>query len=40
MGDSAQYSVIIWMGKDSEGVDMYICMADSLFSIPETNTTL
>ena len=40
-GNSTQYSVMTYMGKESKNrVDICICMTDSLFCIPETNTTL
>ena len=43
-GNSIQYSVMAYMGKDSKKkkkrVDICICITDSLCCTPETNTTL
>ena len=39
-GNSTQYSVITYMGKESEKERMCICTRDSLFCTPETNTRL
>ena len=35
-----QYSVITYMGKGSEKEYMYIYITESLYCVPETNTTL
>ena len=39
-GNSTQYSVMTFMGKESKKVVIGIYMTDSLCSTPETNTTL
>ena len=39
-GNSTQYSVMAYMGKESKKVDICICITDSLCCTPETNTTL
>ena len=40
-GNSTQYSVMAYMGKESkERVDTYVCITDSLSYTPETNTIL
>ena len=40
-GNSTQYSVMAYMGKDSrKRVNICICITDSLCCTPETNTTL
>ena len=38
--NSAQYSVKACMGKDSKKKCEYICITDSLYRAPETNTAL
>ena len=40
--NSTQYSVMVYMGKESKKkrVDIGICITDSLCCTPETNTTL
>ena len=35
-----QYSVITYMGKESEKEWIYVCITESLCCTPETNTTL
>ena len=41
-GNSTQYSVMAYMGKNlkKKRVDICICITDSLCCTPETNTTL
>ena len=40
-GNSTQYSVMAYMGKESKNrVDICICITDSLCCTPKTNTTL
>ena len=40
-GNSTQYSVVAYMGKESlKKVDMCMCVADLLCCIPETNAAL
>ena len=39
-GNSAQYSVMIRMGKESKRVDICICMTDPLCCTPETKIAL
>ena len=39
-GNSTQYSVVTYMGKESEKVDICICITDSFYCTAETNTTL
>ena len=40
-GNSTQYSIITYMGKESEErMDICICATKSLFCTPKTNTTL
>ena len=37
-GNTAQYSVVAYMGKESKRVDICICITDSLCCTAETNT--
>ena len=39
-GNSTQYSVMAYMGIESERVDRRLCITDSFCCIAETNTTL
>ena len=39
-GNSNQYFVITYKAKESEKIDTYICLIESLYCIPETNTAL
>ena len=39
-GNSTQYSVITYMGKEAKKADIYVCTTDSLCCTPETNTRL
>ena len=40
-GNSTQYSVITYMGKGSKKrMDSWICITNSLYCTPESNTTL
>ena len=41
-GNSTQYSVITYMGKETEKewIYVYVCIAESLYCTPETNTAL
>ena len=39
-GNSTQYFVITYMGKESEKMNIYIYTQEPVCCIPETNTTL
>ena len=39
-GNSTQQSIMTYTEKEPKGIDTFICMTDSLFSMPETNTTM
>ena len=40
-GKSTQYSATVYMGKESKKrIDICICITDSLYCMPETNTIL
>ena len=39
-GNSTHHSMMTYTEKEPKGIDTCICMTDSLFCMPETNTTL